>query len=294
LIEEPGDQLASKWPWKDIVSTAASLLGVLGLAFFAVSNSAYGFFYGSLGTTPTDDGLTYFGARAASTGWAIALALGLTCVVLTLMALLPAVQLGGMVSEQLRMADLTIAAHARHVWRMLRSAIRDLRRLPKDERAARWNATEAAFDAALEQALSRRQAFLQTEIESGRRIEQLWAEGVVSRAVVTVVLLLFLSFLVVDPIDHTLQFADQVKAGHSGGVTAGLLGVPLVRLRADEVHVASAGGVGQFPAVDRLRGRKLIYLGEANSKAVLYDPGHRVTFYVPAATLVLEVRVAGA
>jgi hypothetical protein len=71
------------------------------------------------------------------------------------------------------------------------------------------------------------------------------------------------------------------------------MGLPLVRLRADEVRVASAGGVGQFPAVDRLRGRKLIYLGEANSRAVLYDPGHRVTFYVPAATLVLEVREAG-
>jgi hypothetical protein len=111
--------------------------------------------------------------------------------------------------------------------------------------------------------------------------------------VVSVVLFLFMSFLVIDPIDHTLQFADQVKAGHSGGVTAGLWGLPLVRLRADEVRVASAGGVGQFPAVDRLRGRKLIYLGEANGRAVLYDPGSRVTFYVPASTLVLEVRGPG-
>jgi hypothetical protein len=51
-----------------------------------------------------------------------------------------------------------------------------------------------------------------------------------------------------------------------------------VRLRADEVRVASAGKAGQFPAVDRLSGRRLIYLGEANSKAMLYDPLRRVTF----------------
>jgi hypothetical protein len=283
MTGEPGDQLAWKWPWKDIVTTVGSLLGVLGLAFFAVSNSAYGHFYGSLGTTPTDVGLTYFGVLAASTGWAIALALGLTVVVLILVALLPAVDLGDMVSAHLRMGGLTSGAVLRNEWRMvgsaIRSAIRDReRRLPKDEQDARWNAREVAFDAALEQASSRRDKFFQTEIEPGTKIGQLWADGIVSRVVVTVVLVLFLSFLVIDPINHTLQFADQVKAGHSGGVTAGMWGLPLVRLRADEVRVASAGGVGQFPAVDRLRGRKLIYLGEANSKAVLYDPGHRVTF----------------
>jgi hypothetical protein len=289
-----GDQLASKWPWKDIVTIVGSLVGVLGFAFFAVSNSAYGHFYSSLGTTPTDVGLTYFGVLAASTGWAIALALGLTIVVLTLVALLPRVELGDMVSEHLRTADLTFVAQVQHGWRMLRSAIRDREwRLPRDEQDARWNAREAAFDAALEQARSQRDTFFQTEIEPGTKIGQLWADGIVSKAVVTVVLFLFLSFLVIDPINHTLQFADQVRAGHSGGVTAGLWGLPLVRLRADEVRVASAGDVGQFPAVDRLRGRNLIYLGEANSKAVLYDPGHRVTFYMPAATLVLEVRQPG-
>jgi hypothetical protein len=298
MTDEPGGELAWKWPWKDIVSIVGSLVGVLGLAFFAVSNSVYAHFYSSLGTTPSDVGLNYFGVLTVSTGWAIALALGLTFVVLTLVALLPAVDLGDMVSDRLRKLDLTLTAHVWHAWRMfgsaIRSAIRDREwRLPKDEWDARWNAREAAVDAALEQALSRRDAFLQTEIGPGTKIAQLWADGIVSKLVVTVVLFLFLSFLVIDPIDHTSQFADQVKAGHSGGATAGLLDLPLVRLRADEVRVASAGGVGQFPAVDRLRGRKLIYLGEANSKAVLYDPGHRVTFYVPAATLVLEVREAG-
>jgi hypothetical protein len=76
----------------------------------------------------------------------------------------------------------------------------------------------------------------------------------------------------------------------SRSVSAGLFGLPLVRLRADEVRVASAGKAGQFPAVDRLSGRRLIYLGEANSKAMLYDPLRRVTFSVPAASLVLELR----
>jgi hypothetical protein len=151
MTGEQGEQLAWTWPWKEIVSTAASLVGVLGIAFFALSNSAYGHFYGSLGTTPTDVGLTHFGVLAASTGWAVALALGLTLVVLTLWAFLPGVELGGIVSAQLRMADLTFVAQLRHGWRMFGSVIRDRWwRLPKDEQVARMNATEAAFDAALD------------------------------------------------------------------------------------------------------------------------------------------------
>jgi hypothetical protein len=290
MTEESSDQVPWKVAWKDVISSAVPLLSVLGLALYAMSSYAYGHFYSSLGTTPADVGLTYVGILAASTGWAIALALGLALVVPIVIAWFPAVRLGGMVGEHLRMGELFLAPF-RYGWPMLRSAIRDREwRLPKDEQEARWNAREAELDAILEQEQAWRDKILHTEIEPGTKLGQLWAEGVFGRLFVVTALSLFLSFLVIDPVHHTFQFAEQVKAGHSGSVSAGLFGLPLVRLRADEVRVASAGKTGEFPAVDRLSGRKLIYLGEANSKAMLYDPGRRVTFSLPAANLVLELR----
>jgi hypothetical protein len=163
-------------------------------------------------------------------------------------------------------------------------------RLPKEEQEARWNAREAELNALLDREQAWRDRIPHTEMEPGTKLGQLWADGVVGRWFVRIVVSLFFFFLVIDPILHTFQFADQVKAGHAGSVSAGLLGLPLVRLRADEVRVASAGKAGEFPAVDRLSGRRLIYLGEANGKAMLYDPIRRVTFSVPAASLVLELQ----
>jgi hypothetical protein len=291
MTDELDHQLPWQVTWKDVISLAVPLLSVLGLALYAVSSFAYAHFYSSLGTSPADVGLTYFGVLAASTGWAIALAFGLAFVVPILMALLPVVRLGGIVSEQLRMSDIVLAAPFRYGWPVLLAAIRDREwRLPKEEQEARWNARTAQAEAALDREWAWRDQVLHTEIEPGAKLGQLWADGVVGRLILVVVLSLFLSLLVIDPIHHTLQFAEQVKAGRSGNISAGLFGLPLVRLRADEVRVSSAGEAGQFPAVDRLRGRRLIYLGRADNTVVLYDSGHRAALYVPASTLVLEVR----
>jgi hypothetical protein len=290
MTEESSDQLSWKVAWKDVIASAVPLLTVLGMAFYALSTYAYGHFYSSLGTTPADVGLTYVGILAVSTGWAIALALGLAFVIAVVFAWFPAIRLGGMVGEHLRMGELFVVPY-RHAWPMLRSTIRDREwRLPKEEQEARWNAREAELDAILEREQAWRDRILHTEVEPGTKLGQLWADGVIGRWFVRIVVGLCLFFLVIDPIHHTFQFADQVKAGHAGSASAGLFGLPLVRLRANEVRVASAGKAGEFPAVDRLSGRRLIYLGEANSKAMLYDPIRRVTFSVPAASLVLELR----
>jgi hypothetical protein len=290
MIEESSDQLSWKIPWKDVIASAVPLLTVLGMAFYALSSYAYGHFYSSLGTTPADVGLTYVGILAVSTGWAIALAVGLAFVIAVVFAWFPAIRLGGMVGEHLRMGELFVVPY-RHAWPMLRSMIRDREwRLPKEDQEVRWKAREAELDALLEQEQAWRDRILHTEIEPGTKLGQFWADGIVGRWFVRIIVSLFLFFLVIDPILHTFQFADQVKAGHAGSVSAGLLGLPLVRLRADEVRVTSAGNAGEFPAVDRLSGRRLIYLGEADSKAMLYDPIRRVTFSVPAASLVLELR----
>src|SRR5215211_6502896 len=82
MTEESSGQLSWTIPWKDVISSAVPLLSILGLALYALSSCAYGHFYSSLGTTSADVGLTYVGMLVASTGWAIALALGLAFVVL--------------------------------------------------------------------------------------------------------------------------------------------------------------------------------------------------------------------
>jgi hypothetical protein len=292
MTEEPSDQLAWNVPWKDVITLAVPLLTVLGFAFFGLSNYAYGHFYSSFGTTPADVGLTYFGVLAVSTGWAVALALGLSFVVPLLIAGLPVIRLGGMVGEHLRMGELIVVAPFRYGWPMLREVIRD-RHLPEEEREARMDAMIAQAEAELDQEQAWRDQFLETEIEPGTKLGQLWAEGLFVRLILIIVIIVFASFLVFNPIDQINQYAEQVSAGHPGRVSAGLFGLPLVRLRADEVQVSSAGETGQFPVVDRLRGKTLIYLGRADSTVVLYDPGPRVSFYVPASTLVLEVQEAG-
>jgi hypothetical protein len=244
MIEESSDQLSWKIPWKDVIASAVPLLTVLGMAFYALSSYAYGHFYSSLGATPADVGLTYVGILAVSTGWAIALAVGLAFVIAVVFAWFPAIRLGGMVGEHLRMGELFVVPY-RHAWPMLRSMIRDREwRLPKEDQEVRWKAREAELDALLEQEQAWRDRILHTEIEPGTKLGQFWADGIVGRWFVRIIVSLFLFFLVIDPILHTFQFADQVKAGHAGSVSAGLLGLPLVRLRADEVRVTSAGKPG--------------------------------------------------
>lgn len=75
------------------------------------SSYAYGRFYSSLGTTPTDVGLTYVGILAVSTGWAMVLAVGLAFAIAAVFAWLPAIRLGGMVGEHLRMGELFVVPY---------------------------------------------------------------------------------------------------------------------------------------------------------------------------------------
>jgi hypothetical protein len=290
MTDEPNER--ELWSvWKDIASAAVPLLTVLGLAFYALSSYAYEHFYGSLGTSPTDVGLTYFGVLAASTGWAVALALGLAVVVPLLVYGLPLVRLGGVVGQQVRMGELIFVAPFRYGWPALRRAIRDREwRLSQEEQDARWTAREAEVDAHLEREKAWRDQILHTEIEPGLKLGHLWAEAVFIRLTLIIAVFLLVSFLIQAPIEQINRHAERVQEGHPGRVSAGLLGLPLVRLRADEVRVASAGEAGHFPAVDRLRGKRLIYLGRADSTVVLYDPGSRASLYVPASTGVLEVR----
>jgi hypothetical protein len=187
-------------PWKDVISSAVPLLTILGLALYALSSYASGHFYSSLGTTPADVGLSYVGMLAASTGWAIVLTLGLAFVVSMIIVWSPAIRLGDMVGDHLRMSELFLAPY-RHAWPMFRTFLRDREwRLPKEEQEARWNAREADLEAVFEREKTRQDEILHAEIEPGTKLGQLWADGVFGRWFVRIALTLFLFFLVIDSI----------------------------------------------------------------------------------------------
>src|SRR5215218_10370887 len=65
--------------------------------------------------------------------------------------------------------------------------------------------------------------------------------------------------------------------------------IPLVILaiRADPATVEPAGKPGDSPAADRLRGRRLLYLGQADGTVVLYDAAAQRAVYVPASAMIL-------
>jgi hypothetical protein len=81
-----------------------------------------------------------------------------------------------------------------------------------------------------------------------------------------------------------LQFAAENPFG--GGR---LLPVPILAVHADPATVEPAGKLGDSPAVERLRGRKLLYLGQSGGVVVLYDAAADRAVYVPASALILKV-----
>jgi hypothetical protein len=65
--------------------------------------------------------------------------------------------------------------------------------------------------------------------------------------------------------------------------------VPRSLIRADPVTVESVGKRGDSPAVERLRDKKLLYLGQSNGTVLLYDATAQRAVYVPADSIVLHV-----
>lgn len=68
-----------------------------------------------------------------------------------------------------------------------------------------------------------------------------------------------------------------------------VLPLPVLAIRADPATIEPAGKPEDNPAVARLRGRRLLYLGQANATVVLYDPSIQQAVYVPAGSVVLRV-----
>ena len=64
---------------------------------------------------------------------------------------------------------------------------------------------------------------------------------------------------------------------------------PVLAIHADPATVEPAGKPGESPAADRLRGKKLLYLGQSSGTVVLYDADVQRAIYVSASSIVLQV-----
>jgi hypothetical protein len=87
--------------------------------------------------------------------------------------------------------------------------------------------------------------------------------------------------------------ADQVRAGKA--VSPPRLGIAPIRgfevlaIHADPATVEPVGKPDDSPAAERLRGRRLLYLGQSGGTVVLYDAAVQRAVYVPASSIVLHV-----
>jgi hypothetical protein len=82
--------------------------------------------------------------------------------------------------------------------------------------------------------------------------------------------------------------AKAVRSGKAVG-TYGPSVFPLLSYRATPVMIEAAGKFGDAPAIERLESRRLLYLGQANGIAVVYDSCEKTAVYVPMTSALLHV-----
>jgi hypothetical protein len=88
--------------------------------------------------------------------------------------------------------------------------------------------------------------------------------------------------------------ARDVRAGHAvrplrPPVPDMSIPLTILAIRADPATVEPAGKPGDSPAAARLRGRRLLYLGQAGGTIVFYDAAAQRAVHVPASAVLLHV-----
>jgi hypothetical protein len=100
------------------------------------------------------------------------------------------------------------------------------------------------------------------------------------------------------PMVKASNAARDVQAGRPVGPIQSLknpwssrpfLLIPVLAIRADPATVEPVGKPGDSPAAERLRGRRLLYLGQSGGTVVLYDAATQRAVYVPAGSIILHV-----
>jgi len=86
------------------------------------------------------------------------------------------------------------------------------------------------------------------------------------------------------------QAKSDVKAGNPVLPLRQLVtGIPLSAIKAEPVSIAAIGEPGKDPAIEALASRDLLYLGQANGFAVVYDSHAQASMKVPLASALLTV-----
>jgi hypothetical protein len=253
-------------PWRDILQGGTSILATIGVLMYAVLSVAYGRFYGSLGVSPSDVGLSYLNTLANSVGAVLALVLVLIvaaaiCFFLSVVALFLGYLYRFFVDEAFR------------------------RRILSGEEGMVELVTLAAaivvgFVAIVVQFVA---AFLAAARKYTVKVT-VWA---------TVLIAVLLAFYALPRIAHNR--AHQVMAGEP--VLQPRLPVfplTILAVHADPAYVAATGEPGKTPTVDMLGSRSnmsppLLYLGRADSIVVLYDSIKDEAIYVPSSSILLRV-----
>jgi hypothetical protein len=87
--------------------------------------------------------------------------------------------------------------------------------------------------------------------------------------------------------------ANEVRAGKAVSPprfpTAPFRGLEVFAIRAAPTTVEPVGKPSDSPAAERLRGRRLLYLGQSGGTVVLYDAATQQAIYVPGSSVILHV-----
>jgi hypothetical protein len=87
---------------------------------------------------------------------------------------------------------------------------------------------------------------------------------------------------------YTGKATDTVRSGHPVRPLQ-LYGLPLLAIQADSAVVWPTSKARTLPGIWDLHDRPVLYLGQTNGIAVLYDPGHGRVVYAPMSLIVMHV-----
>jgi hypothetical protein len=244
-------------------------LAVSGVLMYAILSIAYGQFYGSLGVSPSDVGLSYLNTLASSVGAGLALVLILIvgsalCFILSVVALFAGYLYRFVVDEAFR------------------------QRILSGEEGMADPITLAAASASLVIGFLRLvDRFMDAFLSAARKYT------VKVTVFTTVLIAVLLAFYALPRIAN--DRAHQVMTGEPVlQPRLPLLPLTVLAVHADPAYVAATGEPAKTPTVDMLKSRSnlsppLLYLGQANSITVLYDSNKNEAIYVPSSSLLLRV-----
>jgi hypothetical protein len=89
-------------------------------------------------------------------------------------------------------------------------------------------------------------------------------------------------------VSYTAKATETVRSGNPVRPFQ-LYGLPLLSLQADSAVVWPTSKARTLPGIWDLHDRPVLYLGQTNGSAVLYDPGHRRVVYAPMSLIVMHV-----